>query len=314
MQQDERFDAALLMVAQQHQGIDPLLETFFSFLNRKTDFFTRPDAAKAAVTRSLDRFIEEAKIKEKERAMKDAASASTPKLPSGTKSGVEELPDDADEELAATKAKEDAKKRASELAKKKAAVVSKASEDGDDDSEQPPSKGIPPSPGNGCEYENYIWTQTLQECEVRIPLPGKNFKSKNVTVDLQSTRLSVSLKNKDPIVKGELFAKIKTDDSMWTIEDDGSVVVIHMIKVNQMEWWKTVIQGDDEIDLQKVSPENSKLDDLDGDTRQTVEKMMYDQRQKSMGKPTSDEEKKHEILKNFMKSHPEMDFSNAKIS
>jgi hypothetical protein len=144
----------------------------------------------------------------------------------------------------------------------------------------------------------------------------------------------------------------------------GRTLTLFLTKDNGMEWWAAVAEGEPAIDVTRVSahpavaagrtasgtctpphpphpqiePESSKLGDLDGETRVTVEKMMFDQRQRARGLPTADELKKQvrapmawkvggggvrthggwprvaqEMMAKFMAAHPEMDFSKAKF-
>ncbi|AYU77291.1 nuclear distribution protein c (NudC) like protein [Leishmania donovani] len=319
---DERFDSMLLAIAQQQQGIDGILDTFFSFLNRKTDFFTQPDMARRSVQQAMSRYLAEAE--EKQRKAKEAQAAAQQQQQSARTSRVEVL--ESEEEVnavAAAQAAKEAAQRKQELERAQREVAeAKAKEAARNEAETGATeafadtgdapRGLPPTAANGFAYEKYIFSQSLQEAEVRVPLPAVNVKGKQVSIVITSSHLTVGMKGQPPIVDGELYSKVRAEECMWTIED-GHTVVVTLYKVNSMEWWKTIFQGDPEIDLQKVMPENSKLDDLDSDTRQTVEKMMYDQRQKMMGKPTSDEQKKQEMLRKFMEAHPEMDFSQAKF-
>lgn len=169
-----------------------------------------------------------------------------------------------------------------------------------------------PNKGNGLDMDTYSWGQSLQEVTINVPVPPGT-KSRFIVYELKKNHLKVGLKGQPPIIDGELYQPVKVEDCFWSLEDQKSISIL-LTKQNQMDWWKCLVKGDPEIDTQKVEPETSKLSDLDLETRSTVEKMMFDQRQKSMGLPTSDEMQKQDLLKKFMEQHPEMDFSGAKMA
>lgn len=183
-----------------------------------------------------------------------------------------------------------------------------------DDDDSP--NGPPPIGNGGTVDGKYVWTQTLSEINLVVPLPD-NTRGRDVNVTIAKKQLKVGLKSapKDDawIINGEVPKIVIVDDSFWTIED-GNRLVINLQKLNEMEWWDCIVVGDPTIDVKAIQPENSNLGDLDGETRQTVEKMMFDQRQKASGLPTSEEQNKLDMLAKFKKSHPEMDFSNAKFT
>ncbi|OAQ62842.1 CS-like domain-containing protein [Pochonia chlamydosporia 170] len=168
----------------------------------------------------------------------------------------------------------------------------------------------------------YKWQQDIKELSVTFTVPG-NIKSRDLVISITQDKLSAGIKGQTPVIgeevdgvkQNKLAQEIKVDDSTWTLatNPDGTKTVEILLAKRKQEWWPNVIQGTAAIDVTKIQPENSKLSDLDGETRGMVEKMMFDQRQKEQGLPTSDEQKKADILKKFQAQHPEMDFSKAKI-
>ncbi|XP_065838530.1 nuclear migration protein nudC-like [Oscarella lobularis] len=319
---EEKFDAILISIARQHEGgIEELLDTFFGFLRRKTDFFAgvgKEKAEKMVLAKFREhQKIAQAKIKAEEDARRAEEEAAKKRKAKKAESGpkIVELPDKDEEEVPAAKTPK--KSEDTKPAKEPTPPTEESkSKDQDSDSEtDPEEKGkLRPNSGNGGDYDHYKWTQTLGEVDVHVPLKASfPVRSRDVVCNIQQSHLTIGLKGFDPIAKGPLNGKVKVEESFWTLEDK-KLVVIHLEKINKMQWWNKVIDSDPEINTKKVQPENSKLGDLDLETRGMVEKMMYDQRQKEMGLPTSEDQKKQDMLKKFMEQHPEMDFSKAKIS
>ncbi|XP_055812014.1 protein BOBBER 2-like [Solanum dulcamara] len=175
------------------------------------------------------------------------------------------------------------------------------------------NKKLKPNKSNGLDMENYSWGQSLQEVTINIPVPPGT-KPRFIIVEIKTNSLKVGLKNQPLILDGEYFKAIKVDESYWSLEDQKEISIL-LSKQNQSDWWKSLFKGEEEIDTQKVEPEPSKLSDLDTETRAAVEKMMFDQRQKQMGLPSSEEIKNQDILKQFMQQNPAMakNFGNAKM-
>ncbi|EEF36399.1 protein BOBBER 1 [Ricinus communis] len=168
-----------------------------------------------------------------------------------------------------------------------------------------------PNNGNGLDMENHSWTQTLQEVTVTVPVPCGT-KSRQIVCEIKKKSLRVGLKGQAPIIEGEVFESVKVDDCFWNLEDQRLVSVL-MTKVDRLNWWKSLYKGGPEIDTQKAEPEPSKLSELDPEARCVVEKMMFDQRQKLLGLPTSDEIEKQDLLKKLMAQNPNMDFSKMNM-
>jgi len=317
--QMDKFDGVLLSIAQECDGgVQEMLDVIFSFLARKTDFYTGggEDAAEKLV---LEKYKKHGKTAWDEAAAKRAKNLAEDKKRRERREKEErELKEQQQQSSQIMEVTEEEAKRieAEEKAKKSPPPVVEAKKEEkkeDDEEEDEADKGkMKPNDGNGADLDKYSWTQTLQEIELRIPLGGA-YKSKDLNVSIEKKHIKIGIKGKEPIIDGDLPKEVKLEESTWTLQDK-KIMMVQLEKVNQMEWWSKLVTTDPEINTKKVQPENSKLSDLDGETRGMVEKMMYDQRQKEMGKPTSDEQKKQDALGQFMKAHPEMDFSNCKFN
>lgn len=136
-----------------------------------------------------------------------------------------------------------------------------------------------PDPGNGGHTDSYHWEQNLMEVTVYYYLPDGT-SAKDLKVDFGVHHCKIQLKGQaDPLVDADWHKKIKVDESLWTVErenDTGrSVMQVCLTKHVNQNWWGCVWTGDQEINTGECTPENSKLHDLDSETRKHVEREMF---------------------------------------
>lgn len=308
--QVQSMDAPLVALTQQCNGdLRQLMFAFFSFLNRRTDFYLVPHAEDVKEGLATMGFPEGDAEKILLAAFRQfplrripkgaggkgggpkpaAAAASEPDGPVNTLSAVPKTP------------KQETGPK-TDTAKNPVKQIKKANEPpANSKIEEPlPSNmkeveynedGLQIPVGNGGSTQRYKWTQTLEEATVLIGIP-KTLHGKDFDVTLTPSRMTV--KSKNPLegrsspytfVDGPLVEKIRAEESTWTVE--GGVMIMTLDKLEK-KFWSTIIEGDEKIDTELVDSRRH-ITDYDEATQGQLRKIIFDQSQYHKGLPSSDE-------------------------
>jgi hypothetical protein len=293
-----KYDAAFLAIAADHRGaggIGALLDTFFDFLHRRTDFYVEqpPEGAPMGFQPGVARKMVERAFAS--RAMKPylsvapvAAGAAPPaaRLPRAAR--IEEIP-------AETPPSSSSAADASAVPPSAAAAAATT------------ATGLQIPIANGGVAERYYWRQTLADVTLCVAIPSGT-RGRDVTVDVTASALRVAVRGAEPpqLIDGALHGAVRASDVLWSVEEDetaasttgagarGKIVSITLEKRRET-WWPCVVSGDPLIDTTKVDS-TKYVDEYDEETQGAIRKIMYDERQKRLGLPTSDEQRVDDIL------------------
>ncbi len=157
--------------------------------------------------------------------------------------------------------------------------------------------------GNGGSTSRYVWTQTLDEVTVHVPLPD-GIRAKDLNVDIGSNSISIREKGESssglyvllPPIEGTLFARIRPSESTWTLETTTSTTANPTLKITTLQlildkaiktWWETVISGDNPVIDTTMVDSTRHIGSYDEETQAELRRIMFDQRQERLGLPTS---------------------------
>ncbi|KAJ8679024.1 hypothetical protein QAD02_014811 [Eretmocerus hayati] len=296
---DPTHDSTYLGILQTEKNIANFLDSFFGFLYRCTDFYIEttadqrlgfpPGFAEKLVVNTLQKWQNLKKVPESSIQLADPPPAIqectvTSDNSIGVYKNLESSLEKSDRDIAASKAD-----------KKPQIATKKRDESGC---------------YNGASYDNYRWSQSINELDVQVHVPEDVRSSKQVRVGLEADKLEVSILQPlqahetqntayasssqwNTIVKGDFAFKVKSSESYWCLEP-GKHINIHLEKGGE-RWWDCLLTGEPKIELSKIDCSRN-LSEMGEIEQMKVEELMWNQRRKLLGQPTSEEMRMEQIL------------------
>ncbi|XP_060063446.1 nudC domain-containing protein 3-like [Ylistrum balloti] len=324
----EQYDTALLGILQHEGQIAGFLDAMFGFLYRKTDFYRlmkqKTDRlgfpAGVAVKILLNSYKQyedlarkDEEEKEKTRKKKVALEPTDTIAPAAVKTVEVSTSDQPAGEVESEPVipKEPAKTSGTQEAPEPMATEDhsrvenkpsdSSSENKDEDPEltrQQQTFQANPASHNGAMRDNYSWSQTINDVDAQIKVPKYLTKGKDVKVVIERKRLKVSHKQDTgqwlDIVDDDLSWEVMKEESMWSLVP-GDHVHVNLEKKEE-RWWEALLSSESKINVRKIDASRP-MTDLDDEAQAKIGEMMYNERQKRLGLPTSEEKKVHNLLR-----------------
>ena len=189
---EQKYDEVFMQIAGQIGSIQGLLDNFFGFMHRKTDFYVQYQDTVQKASMGFPIGVAEKMIAKSFRRykMKDYAS-----------------------QLAVPKNKPVAS--TSKDVCESSSFGNSSITEGDVDAIEELSKGLQIPVGNGGVADNYYWTQTLNEVTVYVDAPTA-CRGKDVKCNMTRKTICLAVNGKT-LLEGEFEEGIRVDESMWTL-------------------------------------------------------------------------------------------------
>ena len=252
---EKQRDALYRQIAGSCKSMPDVLDSFFGFLKRNTDFYVVDDSSDSAMgfptgvaeNLVLSAFRKHALVKAPKQG-NDMSHRSSGEISSPT----------ADQQQRESQPKQKASPSAMSLLdqfranvklSKRATSSSKSMQA--EKAHSGPSSQLQVPMGNGGVTERYWWNQTLHHVVINIPLE-RGTRGSDIAVRVDAGSLKVSTKTTEaPILVGNLDANVRSSEVVWTLDKELALLTIELDKVDE-SWWKCCLKGDACIDTTLV--------------------------------------------------------------
>ncbi|ESP03847.1 hypothetical protein LOTGIDRAFT_110519 [Lottia gigantea] len=151
---------------------------------------------------------------------------------------------------------------------------------------------------NGAVRENFAWSQSITDIDVRVNVHKCITKGKQCIVSIDKKHIKVGYKDSDNdtviLLDDNLTWEIQKEESIWSLVP-GEHIHINLEKKEE-RWWESLVVSEPKINVRKIDCSRP-MTDLDQEAQSKIGEMMFNEQQKRLGLPQSHEQKTYDMMK-----------------